>query len=58
MVEQYSMCDITRDLYRVVNTAGFLYFIVLLSKPNIRLALEHTYLQRAVVFRSVVTVTP
>jgi len=31
----------------VVSTAGFLYFIVMLSKPNILLALEYTSLQCA-----------
>jgi len=36
----------------VVNTAGFLYFIVLLIRPSIRLALEYMSLQCAADFRS------
>ena len=47
VVEQYSRCGLTIDLYRVVSTAGFLYFIVMLSKPNILLALEYTSLRSA-----------
>ena len=58
MVEQYSRCGLTKDLYRVVNAAGFLYFIVLLIRPSIRLALEYMSLQCAADFRSVVNVTP
>jgi len=44
MVEQYLRCGLTRDLYTVVNTAEFLYFTALLSRPNKRLALENTSL--------------
>jgi len=45
VVEQYSRCGLTMDLYGVVSTAWFLYFTVLLSRPNIRLAFEYASLQ-------------